>query len=84
VGDYIAADDTGLTRVPGVWVAGNLADLAANVMGSANAGAVAAGAINADLISEETDAAVRARRGPFSRDSEAELCELVTGDRRHG
>lgn len=84
MGDYIAADDTGLTRVPGVWVAGNLANLVANVMGSANAGAVAAGAINADLVNEETDAAVRARRDPFSRDSEAELSELVMGARRHG
>jgi hypothetical protein len=45
---------------------------------------MAAGAIHADLITEETDAAVRVRRDPFSRDSEAELCELVMGDRRHG
>jgi hypothetical protein len=26
LGEYIAADATGLTPVPGVWVAGNLAD----------------------------------------------------------
>ncbi|WP_439098561.1 NAD(P)/FAD-dependent oxidoreductase [Amycolatopsis vastitatis] len=64
MGEYIAADDTGLTQVPGVWVAGNLANPAANVMGAANAGAIAAGAINADLITEETNTAVQARRHP--------------------
>jgi thioredoxin reductase len=84
MGEHIAADDSGLTRVPGVWVAGNLANPAANVLGAANAGAIAAGAINADLITEETDAVVRARRDPFSAESEARLCEQVMGDRRHG
>jgi thioredoxin reductase len=84
MGEHIAADDTGLTPVPGVWVAGNLANPAANVLGSANAGAITAGAINADLINEETDAAVQARRDPFSPESEARLCAQVMGDRRHG
>ena len=27
IGEYIAADATGLTEVPGVWVAGNVTDL---------------------------------------------------------
>ena len=84
IGGYIAADTTGLTPVPGVWVAGNLANPAANVLGSAAAGAVAAGAINADLIAEETRRAVQARNDPFSAASEARLCEQVMGDRRHG
>ena len=45
-GEYIAADATGLTAVPGVWVAGNVTDLFAQVGGAAAAGAVAAAAIN--------------------------------------
>lgn len=41
MGDHIPADPTGRTEVPGVWVAGNVADLAAQVGGAAAAGAVA-------------------------------------------
>lgn len=84
LGAYIAADPTGLTPVPGVWVAGNLADPNANVLGSAASGSTAAGAINADLIAEDTRHAVRAHRDPFSPASEAHVCERVLGDRRHG
>jgi thioredoxin reductase len=39
--------------VPGVWVAGNVADVGAQVMGAAAAGTLAGAAINMDLI--ETD-----------------------------
>ncbi len=84
LGAYIAADRTGLTPVPGVWVAGNLADPAANVLAAAASGSGAAGAINADLIAEDTRRAVQARNDPFSAESEARLCEQVIGDRRHG
>lgn len=84
IGEYVAADATGLTAVPGVWVAGNLADPTANVLGAAASGATAAGAINADLISEDTHRAVQARRDPFSHASEARNCEHVMGQRRHG
>ncbi|MGW4767398.1 NAD(P)/FAD-dependent oxidoreductase [Nocardia sp. NPDC004278] len=84
LGAYIAADPTGLTAVPGVWVAGNLADPNANVLGSAASGSTAAGAINADLIAEDTRHAVGAHRDPFSPASEARVCEQVLGDRRHG
>lgn len=84
LGAYIAADPTGLTPVPGVWVAGNLADPNANVLGSAASGSTAAGAINADLIAEDTRHAVRAHRDPFSPAAEARVCELALGDRRHG
>ncbi|OKI01348.1 hypothetical protein A6A06_17705 [Streptomyces sp. CB02923] len=84
LGSYIAAGPTGLTPVPGVWVAGNLADLAANVLASAASGSAAAGAINADLVAEDTSRAVRARRAPFSAAMEARVCELVAGNRRHG
>jgi len=62
MGEHIEAAATGLTAVPGVWVAGNVTDLAAQVLGSVNAGAMAGAAINADLIAEETREAVAAHR----------------------
>lgn len=83
-GEYIPADATGRTEVPGLWVAGNVTDLVAQVGTAAAAGASAATQINADLVAEETRQAVAAYRDPFSTGSEARLCELVTGDRRHG
>ncbi|MDT0301358.1 NAD(P)/FAD-dependent oxidoreductase [Streptomonospora wellingtoniae] len=83
-GERIAADATGSTEAAGVWVAGNIADPAANVLGSAASGAAAAGAVNSDLIAEETDSAVAARNAPFSAESEARLCERVLGEGRHG
>jgi thioredoxin reductase len=57
-GTYIPADPTGRTEVPGVWVAGNVTDLAAQVGASAAAGAVAGAHINADLVAEESSDAV--------------------------
>ncbi|WP_102142248.1 NAD(P)/FAD-dependent oxidoreductase [Mycobacterium hubeiense] len=83
-GQYIPCDATGRTEAPGVWVAGNVTDLAAQVGGAAAAGASAAAHINADLVAEETRRAVAARRDPFSTQAEARVCELVLGDRRHG
>jgi thioredoxin reductase len=62
VGEYIPSDATGRTDVPGVWVAGNVTDLAAHVGAAAAAGAFAAAQINADLVAEDTDRAVRAYR----------------------
>ena len=62
VGEYIAADPTGLTGVPGVWVAGNVTDLTAQVVSAAAGGVLAAAAINADLIAEDTQRAVAAYR----------------------
>jgi thioredoxin reductase len=57
-GDYLAgtqieADPTGATAVPGVWVAGNLATVYAQVITAAAAGLTAGAAINLDLILEE-------------------------------
>lgn len=60
VGEYIEADRTGLTSVPGVWVAGNVTDLAAQVGGAAAAGAMAGAAINADLVAEDAERAAAA------------------------
>jgi thioredoxin reductase len=83
-GEYIPSDAAGRTEAPGVWVAGNVTDLAAQVGTAAAAGAAAAAHINADLVAEETRQAVTAYRDQFSAESEARVCELVLGDRRHG
>jgi thioredoxin reductase len=62
MGEHVEADATGLTAVPGVWVAGNVTDPTAQVLGSANAGVMAGAAINADLMAEDTERAVTAYR----------------------
>ena len=62
MGEHIPADPTGLTAVPGVWVAGNVTDLMAQVVSAAAAGVTAAAAINADLIADDTRRAVAAYR----------------------
>lgn len=66
MGEYIAAGPTGLTAVPGVWVAGDVTDLTAQVGAAAAAGALAGAAINLDLVTEEAREAVAARAEPFS------------------
>jgi len=83
-GEHVPADPTGRTDVPGVWVAGNVTDLTAQVGAAAAAAALAAAHINLDLVTEETDAAVAAYRDPFSAQAEARLAELTAGDGRHG
>src|SRR5918995_3260134 len=62
VGEHVEADASGLTAMPGVWVAGNVADLIVQVVGAAEAGVRAGAAINADLVAEDTDRAVTAYR----------------------
>ncbi|MBB5911653.1 thioredoxin reductase [Nocardia transvalensis] len=84
MGENIPADPTGRTEVPGVWVAGNVTDLSAQVGNAAAAGALAGAHINADLITEETRLAVEAARAPFSAAVESRVSDLVGGDRRHG
>jgi thioredoxin reductase/SAM-dependent methyltransferase len=68
MGTYVAADPNGATDVPGVWVAGNVADLKAQVVGAAAAGLMAGAQVNYDLILEETQHAVALRR-EFSQDA---------------
>ncbi|WP_051388993.1 NAD(P)/FAD-dependent oxidoreductase [Arthrobacter sp. 35W] len=53
---------TGATAVPGVWVAGNVGDMKMQVVTAAASGVWVGAAVNADLIAEETAAAVAARR----------------------
>ena len=62
VGEFIAADATGLTAAAGVWVAGNVTDLSASVVVAAAGGMLAGAAINADLIAADTSQAVAAYR----------------------
>ncbi|WP_107062812.1 NAD(P)/FAD-dependent oxidoreductase [Streptomyces hygroscopicus] len=76
VGEHIEADATGRTAVPGVWVAGNATDLAAQVVGAAAAGNVSAAAINADLVAEDTSIAVAALRRAQEGRGRAESQEL--------
>jgi len=61
-GQVIGASVPGATAVPGVWVAGNVTDLMAQVIGAADAGLKAGAAVNADLIAEDTARAVDAYR----------------------
>jgi thioredoxin reductase len=62
IGEYIPAEPGGRREVPGVWVAGNVSDLRAQVGGAAAAGAMAGAEINADLVMAETDLAIAAAR----------------------
>ncbi len=64
MGTRIETDATGATAVPGVWVAGNTADVQAQVMTAAAAGLAAGAAINLDLIGEEARSAADAS-GPW-------------------
>ena len=62
VGSAVAADPTGATAVPGVWVAGNVSDMSAQVVVSAAAGMWAGALINAELVMEDARLAVAAQR----------------------
>jgi thioredoxin reductase len=66
LGEYVESDATGLTAVPGVWVAGNVTNPTAQVLASASAGAMAGAVINADLVAEDTREAVAAHRDRLS------------------
>jgi thioredoxin reductase len=62
MGSSVPADPMGATAVPGVWVAGNVADVRAQVVSSAAAGLNVGAAVNLDLVLEDTARAVDARR----------------------
>ncbi|MGA5303850.1 NAD(P)/FAD-dependent oxidoreductase [Nucisporomicrobium flavum] len=59
-GSSVPAEPSGRTPVPGVWVAGNVADQMAQVVSSAAAGLHTAAQLNMDLITEEVGQAVAA------------------------
>ena len=50
LGEQYPSGPAGRTEAPGVWVAGNVADVGAQVMAAAAAGTLAGAAINLDLI----------------------------------
>jgi thioredoxin reductase len=60
-GAFIPTDPMGRTDIPGVWAAGNASDLKAMVATAMGAGVTAGADINADLVTEDAAAAVRAR-----------------------
>ena len=63
-------DATGRTTVAGVWAAGNVANPRAQVVTAAGEGSAVAIAINADLVDEDVQRAVRESRGRVAvRDS---------------
>ncbi|HEX5857251.1 MAG TPA: NAD(P)/FAD-dependent oxidoreductase [Microbacterium sp.] len=62
MGEFIAVDATGRTAVAGVWAAGNVSDLSAQVGMAAAQGAFAAAQINADLVVEDAQIAVARHR----------------------
>lgn len=83
-GRFIETDAMGATAVPGVYAAGNVSNLMAQVITAASEGVMAGARINADFIEEETRWAVEGRFGPFSAASEAAVSEAVLGGQRHG
>ena len=62
IGTYLSADADGATTVPGVWAAGNVTDLKAQVLASAATAAWTAVVINNHLMAEELAADVHAYR----------------------
>ena len=84
LGEFIPGNPTGQTDVTGVWVAGNVSDLSATVIGAAAQGVVAAAAINADLVAEDIRRAVATLRNPSqgetARDSAAWLGTIAGPD----
>lgn len=71
IGDRYPSGPGGTTTVPGVHLAGNVTDPQAQVVTAAGAGLVAGAAVNADLIAEETAAAVALARSARSARSVA-------------
>ncbi|UYM06674.1 NAD(P)/FAD-dependent oxidoreductase [Solicola gregarius] len=61
MGVFIETEPMGRTPIAGVWAAGNASDLSAMVAASNGAGLGAAAAINADLVDEDAELAVRER-----------------------
>ncbi|NAZ87569.1 FAD-dependent oxidoreductase [Kineococcus sp. T90] len=91
VGSALPAGPAGATDVPGLRVAGNAADLVAQVGSSAAAGVLAGAALNADLVADDAARAVAARRARdsspaavFAPRSEAAVAARVLGARAHG
>jgi thioredoxin reductase len=61
MGVQLATEVGGFTGVEGVWAAGNVADVMANIPASTASGTQAGAAINGDLIAADAEAAAAAR-----------------------
>lgn len=83
-GRFIETDAMGATAVRGVYAAGNVSNLMAQVITAAAEGVMTGAGINADLIEEETRWAVEGHFGPFSAAAEAAASQILPGHRRHG
>jgi thioredoxin reductase len=66
IGDFLATDADGATAVPGVWAAGNVTDMRAQVLASAAAGSWTAVVINNSLMADEMAADLAAYRESLS------------------
>jgi thioredoxin reductase len=62
MGERVDADEGGRTAVPGVWVAGNVTDVTAQVVTAAAAGTRVGAFVNLELVAADTRAAVAAYR----------------------
>ncbi|MBB2922216.1 NAD(P)/FAD-dependent oxidoreductase [Cellulomonas cellasea] len=83
VGSRVPTGPMGSTDVPGLWVAGNTADVSAQVVVAAADGMRTGAAVNATLVAADTRAAVEARRTPFSAQAERELHTRRTAEHPH-
>jgi thioredoxin reductase len=81
IATHVVVDPAGRTSVPGVWAAGNVAEPMAQVVTAAAAGAWVGAQVNAHLVTEDTDRALREREAAAL---ERRVSEIVLGDRRHG
>lgn len=61
LGEHVVVDEGRQTSVPGVYAAGNVTDLSAQVMGAAAAGTMAGAMANADLVMSDTRERIGAR-----------------------
>jgi thioredoxin reductase len=61
---WVVTDPTGRTSVPGVWVAGNVANARAQLITAAGEGSAAAIAINADLVDDDVRVALQTTHVP--------------------
>jgi thioredoxin reductase len=60
---WVHTDATGATSVPGLWVAGNLANPRAQVITAAGEGSAAAIAMNGELVDDVRNAVINFDRG---------------------
>jgi thioredoxin reductase len=80
-GRYIVTDADGKTSMPGVWAAGNVVDLTAQMMTAAAAGITAARGINAELVDEDTVRAVEKARALRESAGRRAVAAGTTGSR---